>query len=215
MFGPAKSIWKTEIDKYFKTNGLIDITNSDFPALMKEVYDNAFKSSHAVSGFEACGLFPLNRDKITKEKLNIGRVFREAENEFEPEESSESDLSIDLDPFLTPQRLKPSGDSVKSLMKSVKQIVETSNKNAANSITSSVISYLHENHLAAAAKKQKRKQRSAATSSYILTEDSSRAELAAKDAEKLRLVEDKLTRKKTRDRNKKLKLVAKELATQN
>ena len=42
---------------------------------MKSVYDKSFISSHAVSGFEACDLFPLNREKINDEKLDIGKSF--------------------------------------------------------------------------------------------------------------------------------------------
>ena len=37
--GPAKTKWKSEIDNYFRVNGLINITNHDFPALMKSTYD--------------------------------------------------------------------------------------------------------------------------------------------------------------------------------
>ena len=38
VFGPAKAKWKREIDAHFRRNGLVDITNQDFPALMKTVY---------------------------------------------------------------------------------------------------------------------------------------------------------------------------------
>lgn len=218
VFGPAKAKWKTEIDAYFRANGLVDITNHDFPTLMKAVYDKSFKKSHAVSGFEASGLYPLNREKISDEKLAIGTVFRsnlEAENENETEDTEPADISILIDEsFVTPKRSKPS-NPIKSVLKSVKTIIETSNKKAADSITISVVKYLHENHLAALKNKQKRKHKAAASSSYILTEDKSREELAKKEEEKIRLVEDKQKRKEARVINKNIKLVAKETAKQN
>ena len=190
-----------------RANGLIDITNSDFPALMKSVYDKSFKSSHAMSG-----LFPLNREKINDEKLDIGKVFRE--NNLDEDENEESELSFEMESSkrnsVTPKRQQLSSNDTESIKKSIKKIIETSNKKAAGSITS----YLHGNHLNALKNKQKRKLKSAATSSYILTEDKSRAELANKEAEKLRLEEEKKSRKTIRETNKKIKLAAKELANQ-
>jgi hypothetical protein len=67
VFSPAKVAWKKSLDKHFKDNGLVDVSNADFPGLMKNVYDKAFKPEHALKGFEACGIFPLNREKITDE----------------------------------------------------------------------------------------------------------------------------------------------------
>ena len=179
---------------------------------MKAVYDVSFKSSHALSGFEAYGLFLLNRDKISDEKLAIGTVFRaDPQAEHETVDSiSETQAEI---LFETPNK-KQSTHTVKAMLKTVQSIIETSNKKAADSITKSVVNYLHENHLSALKNKQKRKLKSAATSSYILTEDKSREELASKEADKLRLVEEKKSRKENREANKKTKLAAKELAKQ-
>jgi hypothetical protein len=50
---------------------------------MKNVYENAFKPEHALKGFEACGIFPLNREKITDEKLKIGKIFSKKRTEQE------------------------------------------------------------------------------------------------------------------------------------
>ena len=114
---------------------------------------------------------------------------------------------------VTPKRNSVS-DETKSIKKSIKKIIETSNIKAADSITNAVVNYLHENHLNALKNKQKRKLKSASTSNYILTEDNSRAELANIETEKLRLEEEKKTRKIIRETNKKIKLDAKELANQ-
>ena len=43
--------------------------------MMKEIYHKAFKGGHAKNGFETSGLFPLNRNKITEEKLRLGKKF--------------------------------------------------------------------------------------------------------------------------------------------
>ena len=42
---------------------------------MKKVVDKGFLKTNAIAGFEASGLWPLNRPRIANEKLQIGSVF--------------------------------------------------------------------------------------------------------------------------------------------
>ena len=80
-----------------------DISKSVFPSLLKELADSSFSRSIAVSGFEACGIYPINRTKITKEKLRLGNLFGidavdDETSETSSDEGDESDGSlIDLD----------------------------------------------------------------------------------------------------------------------
>ena len=74
---------------------------------MKNVYDRAFKKEHAIKGFESCGLFPIDRKKISEDKLKIGAIFRkrkelEVEPELEPEPAPELESELEIDSFITP-----------------------------------------------------------------------------------------------------------------
>ena len=119
VFGPAKVAWKKSLDKHFKDNGLVDVSNADFPGLMKNVYDKAFKPEHALKGFEACGIFPLNREKITDEKLKIGKIFSEKRTEQEEEEDSNSELEIVEDLVTTPKQSKLNNKNLLSTIKNM------------------------------------------------------------------------------------------------
>ena len=99
-----------------------------------------------------------------------------------------------------------------TVLKSVENIVETSNKKAANTITSSVIKYLNENHLAAQNKRQKNKQRNAVKQNYILTEDQVREVLAAVIAEKFKKRSQLEERKVARVEKRKGKMIQQSLA---
>jgi len=75
VFGPAKTAWRQAIDTHCKANGFKDIAKHAFPGLMKQVVAKAFTSQNARSGFEASGLWPLNRERIANEKLQVGSIF--------------------------------------------------------------------------------------------------------------------------------------------
>ena len=44
---------------------------------------NAFLAENSMSGFETCGLYPLNRDKICEDTLAIGTAFMQCVTENE------------------------------------------------------------------------------------------------------------------------------------
>ena len=64
---------------------------------MNAVYDKAFKRGDAQKGFEISGLFPLNRQKITDEKLRLGKIFSELNPETESDTESEIEIESDSD----------------------------------------------------------------------------------------------------------------------
>ena len=103
---------------------------------------------------------------------------------------------------------------MQNVLNSVENIVLSSNKRAAESITNSVIKYLNENHLASQKKKQNSKQRKAITSSYILTEDQVRNELMKELAEKTKKKKELDERKAVRLTKRAEKLESSKLAKQ-
>lgn len=64
---------------------------------MNTVVDKAFTKENARAGFEASGLWPLNRDRIANEKLQIGSVFGfTAESDpLEPEALVEMEMEME------------------------------------------------------------------------------------------------------------------------
>jgi len=55
---------------HYESSRFSNVDKRVFPAILKQVVDaGAFSRVNAISGFEACGIFPLNPLKITDEKL--------------------------------------------------------------------------------------------------------------------------------------------------
>ncbi len=97
VFGPAKTHWRQALDTHCKANNFRDVAKHSFPALMNTVVDKAFTKENARAGFEASGLWPLNRDRIANEKLQIGSVFGfTAESDpLEPEALVEMEMEME------------------------------------------------------------------------------------------------------------------------
>jgi len=63
-----------------------------FPTLLKQVVDGvAFSRKNAVSANEACGIYPLNRDKITGDKLSTAMPLTHAASHDDPVSPSTSE----------------------------------------------------------------------------------------------------------------------------
>jgi len=115
VFRTVKAVWKQVLDRYFKENGFKDVTKSMFPAMLKLVFENGFKSENSIVGFKTAGLYPLNYDAIS-EKLSLGTAFLP---------SSPSTPSSPLTPLtpstpLTPLTPSPSVSSITSTPVSTK-----------------------------------------------------------------------------------------------
>jgi hypothetical protein len=52
VFRTVKAVWKQVLDRYFKENGFKDVTESMFPAMLKLVFENGFKSENSIVGFK-------------------------------------------------------------------------------------------------------------------------------------------------------------------
>ena len=53
VFKGAKAEWKDVICKFFQTNGFNNIIKQNFPAIIKKVCEEGFKSENVRSGFES------------------------------------------------------------------------------------------------------------------------------------------------------------------
>lgn len=67
VFKTTKLKWKEILNAHIKTTGFRDISNDVFTKLMVKVTEKGMLPENARSGFNASGIFPLDRAKITKE----------------------------------------------------------------------------------------------------------------------------------------------------
>ena len=76
IFRKVKQTWKDVLEEHFRASNTRTILKSNFSELMRTVYRNcAFDIITAISAFENCGIYPLNRSKISIEKTNISVTF--------------------------------------------------------------------------------------------------------------------------------------------
>ena len=66
VFGPVKRSWRKILDSWRKESRVKGtIPKSIFPSLLKRLYDS-LQTSNLVSGFQACGIYPLDRSQVLK-----------------------------------------------------------------------------------------------------------------------------------------------------
>ena len=72
VFSSVKSYWMKTLKKFYKESHFKNVDKQMFPKLLKKVWINcATNQANAINGFEACGIYPLNQEIITPEKLSV------------------------------------------------------------------------------------------------------------------------------------------------
>ena len=72
VFKGVKSAWRKLLTSFYERTRYCNVDKRHFPPLLKELDDGgAFSCSNAVSAFNATGIYPLNRAKITAEKTAV------------------------------------------------------------------------------------------------------------------------------------------------
>ena len=70
VFKGVKVAWRKCLREHYDDTRFSNVDKRTFPVLLKQLVDNgAFSKANAISGFESCGIHPLNRQKITSDKL--------------------------------------------------------------------------------------------------------------------------------------------------
>jgi hypothetical protein len=70
VFKGVKNSWRKCLRAYYDESRCSNVEKRTFPTILKRLVDSgAFSRTNAVSGFEECGIYPLNRAKITDDKL--------------------------------------------------------------------------------------------------------------------------------------------------
>ncbi|XP_018562484.1 uncharacterized protein LOC108904417 [Anoplophora glabripennis] len=64
FFKPLKTYWNSACGQWIRNHPGRRITRYQFGELLNQAWKQAATNQNAVSGFEACGIFPLNPDKI-------------------------------------------------------------------------------------------------------------------------------------------------------
>lgn len=71
FFGPLKTAYNRECDYFLKSKNYQKIDQSDIAELFKKAYNKTATIEKGVKGFEATGIFPLNRDVVNEEEFII------------------------------------------------------------------------------------------------------------------------------------------------
>ena len=71
VFKAVKSAWRKCLHTYYDETSYSNVDKRAFPCLLKRLCDGgAFSRVNAINAFDACGIYPLNREKITSDKLS-------------------------------------------------------------------------------------------------------------------------------------------------
>lgn len=70
VFKTVKAKWRTCLSTYYDETRYRNVDKPAFPPLLKLISDaGAFSRANAISSFEACGIYPLNRHRIPADKI--------------------------------------------------------------------------------------------------------------------------------------------------
>jgi len=72
VFKSVKASWRKCLRSYYDITRYSNVDKRQFLTLLKELVDcGAFARVNAVSDFEECGIYPLNRAKITANSRHL------------------------------------------------------------------------------------------------------------------------------------------------
>lgn len=64
VYHPLKQSWATVLKRYKLESMAENVGKPVFPLLMSRLWECSFKQSHIISGFRACGLYPLDKTAV-------------------------------------------------------------------------------------------------------------------------------------------------------
>ena len=74
FFGPLKSAWKKQV-KTWQVDHLGEIfTKKHFPGVFQKAWSDVTKIENAIHGFQRCGLYPLDAEKVDQSRLNPSKL---------------------------------------------------------------------------------------------------------------------------------------------
>ena len=68
-YGPLKQVWRQTLKDFKIKSGAMHVTKVEFPALLKEVWENGLLAGHLQNHFKCCGLHPLPKRAVSDSKL--------------------------------------------------------------------------------------------------------------------------------------------------
>ena len=76
IYHPLKQSWAAVLKRYKLESMAENVGKTVFPSLIKKLWECSFKRCHLIAGFQACGLFPLDKAAV-QGKLSASIPFRE------------------------------------------------------------------------------------------------------------------------------------------
>ena len=99
VFKSVKTAWRKLLRTFYDETRYSNVDKKQFPKLLKELDDGgAFSRTNAINAFEACGIYPPNRDKISEEKLSTSVPLTKAPESSSSQTSKETSHPSDEPP---------------------------------------------------------------------------------------------------------------------
>ena len=193
----AKLVWAKIIDENNQSKDFKIISKDDFPSLLKQLVESkkAFLRRHAVAGFEATGIFPLDRNIVDRSQF-IKTVEYSDSDSSDSSSSSDSYSSDDSDDSDVVTQKEPN-------KKPFKNITNKNDQSKSNhEIISSIVSEHFKSKSILSSTKSSSKRKLVAKNGLCLTSDDSLQFMREEQlAKKIKLEETE--RKRVEKENKK------------
>ena len=127
VYGHVKKEWRKILKDHYGVTSQQNVDKIFFPKLLNKLFAVGFRASDAILGFCKTGLYPLNKNVISKKDTAIGETFAETIS-IENENLNETKNSKKIN-----QQAQLVEDAKQSLMESVLQHLQKSNKETTSS----------------------------------------------------------------------------------
>lgn len=148
-----KQSWRSVLQEYFAATKFKNVDKPTFPSLMKKLEaKGCFSRTNAVRGFEATGIYPLNRNRVLS-KITTSTVFNSSQENNAPGPSNTSNPSSATN--------TPSTSSIRSTRSATSTPQSTPNKPTTpkKSLELALLSILKSQHETTKPQKRTRVQR--------------------------------------------------------
>jgi len=94
VFKSVKAAWRKLLRTFYDETRYLNVHKKQFPKLLKEDDGGAFSRTNATNAFEARGIFPPNRNKISEEKLSTSVPLTKAPESSSSQTSNETTTRV-------------------------------------------------------------------------------------------------------------------------
>jgi len=134
FFGPLKTRYNRELDKWMVTNPGKRITDYEIAELFAHAYEATASLDKAKNGFQKTGIFPYNPDVFTEEDFRPSQVTEQAQTSID---DANNDMSIEIDVAVSvPAQNTPEESETATQADPQVSVSDVANQDASNGVSS-------------------------------------------------------------------------------